>query len=317
MGIRVLAAATILEHGTDLQKEKYLKGIMTGTETWCQLFSEPGSGSDLAGAATRADFKNGKWIINGQKVWTKGGHTAQRAVVMARTDASVTKHQGISFFCMDLDQRGVDVRPLRDMTGDREFNEVFLDDARVAHDDAIGGVGNGWRAAMTMLAVERDLDAVGHDGGGDVVNAVNLTQPVGEVQAEQQSGSEISGFSYTTGSLKDRVVAELLDTVQTDEGNRVLTDQRVAAHIHRSVLDWNGAREVNPSLGKLSNSLLCRSLRDPGFRSGMAAQLTGSDAVDGGHFMKTALFTQGMSLAGGTDEIQRNLIGERALGLPR
>ena len=312
-----LVAPTLFDHGPDHLLDRYLERIADGSELWCQLFSEPGAGSDLAGLQTTAVRDGDQWVINGQKVWTTGGHTAQRAVVMARTDASVAKHQGISFFCMDLDQPGVDVRPLRDMTGDREFNEVFLDDARVAHDDAIGGVGNGWRAAMTMLAVERDLDAVGHDGGGDVVNAVDLAQPVGEVQAEQQSGSQISGFSYTTGSLKDRVVAELLDTVQTDEGDRVLTDQRVAAHIHRSVLDWNGAREVNPSLGKLSNSLLCRSLRDLGFRSGMAAQLTGSDAVDGGHFMKTALFTQGMSLAGGTDEIQRNLIGERALGLPK
>jgi len=313
-----LVAPTLFEHGPELLLERYLARIASGEELWCQLFSEPGAGSDLAGLNTAAVRDGDEWIVNGQKVWTTGGHTAQRAVLMARTDPDVAKHQGISFFCMHLDQEGVDVRPLRDMTGDSEFNEVFMTEARVATDDAIGGLGNGWRAAMTMLAVERDLDAVGHDGGGDVVNAVDLALPAGEAQAEQQSGSDISGFSYTTGALKDQVVADLLEHEAVDRRDPVLRQEMIRSHIERRVLDWNGAREVNPSVGKLANSLLCRSLRDLGFSGrGMDAQLARPDAPDGGHFVKMALFTQGMAIAGGTDEIQRNLVGERELGLPK
>ena len=313
-----LVAPTLFEHGPDLLLERYLAKIASGEELWCQLFSEPGAGSDLAGLQTTAVRDGDEWIVNGQKVWTTGGHTAQRAVLMARTDSGVAKHQGISFFRMDLDQEGVEVRPLRDMTGDSEFNEVFMTDARVATDDAIGGLGNGWRAAMTMLAVERDLDAVGHDGGGDVVNAVDLSLLAGDAQAEQQHGADISGFSYTTGSLKDQVVADLLRHDTIDLADPVLRQEMMQAHIDRRVLDWNGAREVNPSVGKLANALLCRSLRDLGFSGrGMDAQLARPDAPDGGHFLKTALFTQGMSIAGGTDEIQRNLVGERELGLPK
>ena len=310
-----LVAPTLFEHGPTLLLDRYLEKIATGEELWCQLFSEPGAGSDLAGLHTTGFRDGGQWVLNGQKVWTTGGHTAQRAVVMVRTDSDVSKHQGISFFCMDLDQPGVEIRPLRDMTGDSEFNEVFMDDARVAHDDAIGGLNNGWRAAMTMLGVERELDAVGHDGGGDVVNAVDLSMAVGEAQVAQSAGADISGFSYTTGSLKDEVVADLLADVDRDP---LLRQQLASGHIDRAVLDWNGARQVNPSLGKLGNSLLCRTLRDLGFQGrGMATQLGRADSPDGGHFFKTALFTQGMSIAGGTDEIQRNLVGERELGLPK
>ncbi len=313
-----LVAPTLFEHGPDHLLDRYLAAIASGEELWCQLFSEPGAGSDLAGLHTSARRDGDQWIVNGQKVWTTAGHTADRAVLMARTDPTVGKHQGISFFCLDLDQSGVDIRPLRDMTGDCEFNEVFLNDALVDNDDAIGGLNNGWRAAMTMLAVERDLDAVGHDGGGDVVNAVDLTTPVGEVQASQLAGGEISGFSYTTGGLKDRVVRDLLSDPDVDADDPVLRQTRARAHIERAVLDWNGERMVNPSIGKLANSLLCRRLRDLGFEGrGMAAQLSGADAPDGGHFLKTALFTQGMAIAGGTDEIQRNLVGERELGLPK
>ncbi|MEL7155428.1 MAG: acyl-CoA dehydrogenase family protein [Actinomycetota bacterium] len=312
-----LVAPTLFEHGPEHLLDRYLAPIVSGEELWCQLFSEPGAGSDLAGLHTAAQRDGDQWIVNGQKVWTTGGHTAHRAVLMARTDPSVSKHQGISFFCLDLDQPGVDIRPLRDMTGDCEFNEVFLDDVVVDHDDAIGGLNNGWRAAMTMLAVERDLDAVGHDGGGDVVNAVELSTPVGEVQAAQATGSDISGFSYTTGALKDRVVRELLADPAVDH-DPLLRQIEARAHIERAVLDWNGERMVNPSIGKLANAALCRRLRDLGFLGrGMAAQLGGADAPDGGHFLKTALFTQGMAIAGGTDEIQRNLIGERELGLPK
>lgn len=314
-----LVAPTMLAHGPDLLLDRYLAEIVAGRELWCQLFSEPGAGSDLAGLRTAAEHDGDRWIVNGQKVWTTGGHTADRAVLMARTDPSVSKHAGISFFCIDLHQPGVEVRPLRDMTGDSEFNEVFLTDAVVDDDDAIGGLSQGWAAAMTMLSIERDLDAVGHDGGGDIVNAVELSTPVGEVQAQQSAGITATGFSFTTGAVKDQVIADLLAA----DGNAgpadpVLRQRMAQVRIQRAVLDWNAERFVHPSIGKLANADLCRQLRDLGFAGqGMVAQLAQPDAIDGGRFLKTALFTQGMSIAGGTDEIQRNLIGERVLGLPR
>ena len=317
-----LVAPTLFAHGPELLTDRYLADIATGRELWCQLFSEPGAGSDLAGLATRAVRDGDRWIVNGQKVWTSGGHLARRAVLMARTDPAVTKHRGITFFAIDLDQPGVEVRPLRDMTGDREFNEVFLSDAEVRADDVLGELNDGWRVAMTMLAVERDLDAVGHDGGGDVIHDVDLAEPAGRVQHGQRHGS-LSGFSYTTGSLKDEVTAELVASSLAARPPApavaaVLRERRVDAWARRWLLDANGARQVHASVAKNHNAELCRQLRDLGFvAGGLHATLSGPDAVDGGHFLKMALFTQGMSLAGGTDQVQRNIVGERVLGLPK
>ncbi len=312
-----LVAPTLFAHGPERLTDRFLGDIVHGRSMWCQLFSEPGAGSDLAGLATRAEPDGDTWVVNGQKVWTSGGHLADWAVLMARTAPDAPKHRGITFFVIDMHQPGVEVRPLRDMTGDAEFNEVFLTDAVVHRDDVIGDLNDGWRPAMTMLTVERDLDAVGHDGGGDVINAVDLTLPVGRVQHDQLHGTASSGFSYSSGARKDEVtMAYVAPALAT--GDPVLRQAAVRAVIQRRVLDWNGAREVSPSAAKVQNADLCRQLRDLGFAGGgMAAQLGRPGQPDGGHFLKSALFAQGMSLAGGTDQIQRNIVGERVLGLPK
>jgi hypothetical protein len=169
---------------------------------------------------------------------------------------------------------------------------------------------------MTMLQHERDADAVGHDGGGDVINQVDLDAPVGKVQRDQEKGGATSGFFYATGSVKDDVTFSLIKQLASHE-NPVLRDSVIKAKIHRRVLDLNARRGLHPSVGKLLNSALCRELRDLGFGSGPASQFADDDAIDEGHFLKSALFASGMSIAGGTDEIQRNIIGERALNLPR
>ena len=311
-----LVAPTIFDHGPTELLDRFLPAIAHGRSMWCQLFSEPGAGSDLAGLATAAQRDGDTWVVNGQKVWTSGGHLAHWAVLMARTDPTAPKHRGISFFIIDMGQPGVEVRPLRDMTGDSEFNEVFLTDAVVHDGNLIGQLHDGWRVAMTMLAVERDLDAVGHDGGGDVLNAVDLTLPVGRVQHEQLHGTASSGFSYSSGSRKDNVTMAFIgDAAATDP---VVRHIAVRAMIERRVLDWNGLRQVSPSAVKVQNADLCRDLRDLGFAgAGMPAQLGRPDQPDGGHFLKSALFAQGMAIAGGTDEIQRNIVGERVLGLPK
>ena len=155
IGIRVFAAATILAHGTELHKEKFLRRILTGEDTWCQLFSEPGSGSDLAGAMTRAERKGNKWIVNGQKVWTTSAHKAEYGLLLARTDIDVPKHQGLTYFILDMKQPGVEVVPLRQMNGYASFNQVFITDAEIAPEYMIEGEGEGWKVATTTLMHER------------------------------------------------------------------------------------------------------------------------------------------------------------------
>jgi alkylation response protein AidB-like acyl-CoA dehydrogenase len=159
----MLAGPTIAVHGNDEQKQRYLRDIVTGQKAWCQLFSEPSAGSDLAGLNTRAVKDGEEWIVNGQKVWTSGGHVADLAMLIARTDPDQPKHAGITYFVIDMHQPGVEVVPLREMTGRSLFNEVFLSDARVSDDSAIGGLNNGWRVANTTLMFERT--SLGAGGG--------------------------------------------------------------------------------------------------------------------------------------------------------
>src|SRR5881398_2693760 len=151
----LLAAPTIATHGSQEQIDEYVRDIVTGQKAWCQLFSEPGAGSDLAGLTARAIQDGEEWVVNGQKVWTSGGQVADLGMLLARTDADVPKHQGISYFALDMHQPGVDVRPLREMTGRAMSNEVFLSEARVSDAALIGGKNNGWAVANTTLAFER------------------------------------------------------------------------------------------------------------------------------------------------------------------
>jgi alkylation response protein AidB-like acyl-CoA dehydrogenase len=154
-GIRVLAAATILAHGTDMQKAKFLRRSLTGEDTWCQLFSEPGSGSDVAGATTRADLRGNQWVVNGQKVWTTSAHKADWGLLLARTDWDKTKHAGLSYFILDMKQPGISVHPLKQMNGHASFNQVFITDAVVPPDMLVGEVGQGWAVTTTTLMHER------------------------------------------------------------------------------------------------------------------------------------------------------------------
>ena len=155
VGPRRLAAETILVHGSDDQKKRYLPPILTGEHAWCQLFSEPGSGSDLAGASTKAELLDGQWIINGQKVWNTSAHHADFGILVARTDWDLPKHQGLSYFLINMRQPGVEARPLKQMNGHASFNEVFMTDAIVPAEDLMGVEGNGWAIATTTLSIER------------------------------------------------------------------------------------------------------------------------------------------------------------------
>ncbi|MEA2484158.1 MAG: hypothetical protein QOC55_2105, partial [Thermoleophilaceae bacterium] len=151
----VMGGPVVITHGSDEQKQRYLEPILTGDEIWCQGFSEPESGSDLASLKTRAVKSNGEWLVTGQKVWTTYAHKAKWCMLVARTDFDAPKHKGLTYFLMDMEQEGVTVRPLRQITGEAEFNELFLEDARIPDENVIGGVGNGWQVALTTLMFER------------------------------------------------------------------------------------------------------------------------------------------------------------------
>src|SRR4029453_11791015 len=187
-GPRVLAAVTLLEHGSDAIKKRFLRRILTGEDGWCQLFSEPGSGSDLAGATTRADFDGTRWTVNGQKVWTTSAHHADYGLLVARTNWDAPKHQGLSYFVLAMHQPGVEVRPLRQMNGHASFNQVFFTDAVVEADCMIGTRDNGWPVAMTTLAHERRA--------GFGVAGVSGVGREGRVYAEECADTEIANEPY-------------------------------------------------------------------------------------------------------------------------
>jgi alkylation response protein AidB-like acyl-CoA dehydrogenase len=319
----MMVAPMLLELGTEEQKRRWVPGIVDGTDIWCQLFSEPGAGSDLAAVHTRAVRDGEQWVVNGQKVWTSGGHYARRAILVARTDPDVPKHRGLSFFVIEMDQPGVEPRPLVQMTGDAEFNEVFLTDAVVPAENLIGEVNHGWGVAMRLLSYERSsLDPEAEPG---IQHALDLSQPAGRyASGELDDGTR--GW-MPRGSEAWSLLLHLVH--ETDRSADPLVRQDVARLYSfmqtarysslRSAAAAAAGRLPGPevSLGKLSSVRLMRAYRDVALRLlGPGGQLAGADAPYSGRFTNIALSVPGMSIAGGTDEIQRNIVGERVLGLP-
>ena len=339
----LLAAPTIAVHGSQQQIEQYVLPIVTGQQAWCQLFSEPGAGSDLAGLGCRAVKDGEEWIVNGQKVWTSGGQIADMGMLIARTNPETPKHQGITWFACDMHQDGVDIRPLREMTGRALFNEVFLSDARVRDDAIIGGTNNGWAVANTTLMFERSgLGAGGHSAAA-LANAGtvagDLPKRVGDfVKAAGPSGGGGGGGAMAAGAVKlftqmakdngmiaqPTVRQELMQLHTLHEVGRMLA-LRVKA-------EKQAGREIPgaPNIAKLSMSEIMRRSRDLGSRlAGAAGTLHAYNAADRkaldaatgqpmlAFVTEMALFAQAPPIYGGTDQVQRNIIGERALGLPK
>jgi len=324
VGIRVLAAATILEHGTDEQKKRFLRPSLTGEEAWCQLFSEPGSGSDAAGAVTRADRQGDHWLINGQKLWTSGAQKADFGLLLARTDWDKPKHAGLSFFIIDMHQPGVTVQPLKQMNGHATFNQVFITDATVPLDRLVAGEGRGWAVATTTLMHERR--------GADGLRSWALgSDRAGAIYDEERAEIEVALAPYKwypnragrvelviprareTGKLDDPVVRQEIARLMILAKSAEWTARRA-----RSAQEQGRPQGPEGSLGKLAASHVARSAaRVHTLISGADALLTGADGAMDGTIAEILVSVPATSIAGGTDEIQRNIIAERVLGMPR
>ncbi len=339
----LLAAPTIATHGTAEQIDTYVRDIVTGQRAWCQLFSEPGAGSDLAGLTARAERDGDEWIVNGQKVWTSLGQYADLGMLIARTDADVPKHQGITYFALDMNQAGIEIRALREMTGHAMFNEVFLTDARVANEAVIGGLGQGWAVANTTLAFERSgLGAGGGHAGATTVlpgqKAGFLARRVGDFAP--RPGADSGRATRAAGAAAGRVLFDIArkrgkanDPILRQGLARLHTMGEVARFNNLRVKALKVAGRELPgfaNMSKLAMSDMLRLGRDLGLEivgaAGMlhayndddradVVQVTGEPALP--LITGQALFAQGPSIYGGTDQIQRNIIGERVLGLPR
>ena len=317
-----LVAPTLLAHGSDDVKTRFLRPILTGEHKWCQLFSEPGSGSDLAGLTTRADRDGDEWIVTGQKVWNSGAQKAAYGILMARTDWDVPKHKGISYFAFPMDQPGVEVRPLTQMNRHSSFNEVFLDEARVAHDNLVGAPGDGWRVATTTLMHERS--AVGTrrprfaKDGGPLVDA-----------AREESSEYFSTYKwYPQRAGRSNLIepeAKRLgvntDPLIRQQMAQISAVKKISGWTVRRARDARAAgKEPGPegSLVKLDMSRVARLCNDAHTSiQGANAMLTGPDTAANGDVAEVIVSTPAQSIAGGTDEIQNNIIGERVLGLPK
>jgi len=320
-----LAAPTLLEHGSDELKRRLLRRIVTGEDTWCQLFSEPGSGSDLAGLTTRAELDpvTDEYRVNGQKLWTTSAHHARYGMLLARTNWDVPKHRGITYFALEMHQPGVVVKPLRQMNGYASFNEVFLSDARVPAANAIGEVGNGWTVALATLAHERrSFDALraarAPKGSGRALEeqrreTAEIMEPYKWYPQRAGRADLIVERASATGRNRDPVVRqEIVKLLSLAHASEWTARRAKAARV--------AGRPPGPegSLGKLYASELARACaRVHTLISGTDSLLAGSDGPLEGIIAEILLSVPAVSIAGGTDEIQRNIVSERVLGLPK
>jgi len=318
----LLAAPTILKHGTQAQVDRFVVPILEGRAGWAQLFSEPGAGSDLAGLGTRAVRDGDTWKITGQKVWSSMAMEADFGMLLARTDSDVPKHAGISWFVIKLDQPGVTIRPLREMTGEAVFNEVFLEDAICEHADIIGAENDGWNVTQSTLFFERT--AIGAGG-----NVADFPKP-------GPKGGMLGMRAGDAAKIPPPVIDKVLpfdDLVALARRRGKLADPLVRQKLarlwsYRQVGTWNAMRikEESKSGGGAAVSSVSKiaQTRIVKLSAEIAVDVLGADAlladedgIEGGRFVNAFLFAPASSIYGGSDEIQRNIAAERTLGLPR
>jgi len=285
----VMGGPVVIHHGTDEQKERWLKPILTGDEIWCQGFSEPESGSDLASLKTRAVKSNGEWLVTGQKVWTTFAHKSKWCMLVARTDPDAPKHQGLTYFILDMEQDSVQVRPLHQITRQPEFNEIFFEDARISDDNVVGGVGNGWPVAITTLMNER--------AGLGAASAAGVRIGLGELRELARE------YGVADDPLIRQRFAQLAIEVEVLRLNawRGLTrmTKRGVPGPEGSLPKWQWS-ETNQALTEL------------------AVDILGEDgAAWDSPWTYRLLRSRANSIEGGTTEILKNIVAERVLGLPK
>ena len=324
MGIRTLAAATILTHGTDMHKGKFLRRILTGEDTWCQLFSEPGSGSDLAGATTRAELKGNKWVVNGQKVWTTSAHHADYGLLLARTDVDVPKHKGMTYYIIDMHQPGIEVVPLRQMNGHASFNQVFFTDAEIAPEFMLENLGDGWKIATTTLMHERR----GADGLRRHAEATDRPERIYQEEAKEISIAlePYKWYPQRAGRIdlildRAKETGANTDPVMRQEIAKLMTMAKSAEWTARRAREAQAQGRVQGpegSLGKLAASYIARAANKVHTAmTGSNSMLTGDESPMDGLIAEILISTPAISIAGGTDEIQKNIISERVLKMPK
>ncbi len=291
---------TVFSHGRPEIMARYVPAAMKGEEIWCQLFSEPAAGSDLAGIRTKAERDGDGWMINGQKVWTSGAHRSDYGIVVCRTDPNVPKHKGLTMFIINMKAPGVEVRPIKQMAGASEFNEVFFTDVRIADDHRLGDVGDGWKVSLTTLMHER---------------------------------LAVGGKPTSSPGVQEMIA--LARAIDTDEGNALeqshvrqkiaevyIQDRGISLTRMRTLSALSSGRTPGPE-SSISKVVVAKMMQDMGSFAGdmseSAGLLTGSDASELPHLealRQTYFWSAGLRIAGGTDEILRNIIAERVLGLP-
>jgi alkylation response protein AidB-like acyl-CoA dehydrogenase len=288
-----MAGPTIISHASDEQKQRYLPPLLGGDEIWCQLFSEPGAGSDLASITTRAVRDGDDWVVTGQKVWSSSAHDADWGLLLARHDFDVPKHKGLVYLLVDMHSPGIEVRPLKQMDGGAHFNEVFLSEVRVPHANRLGEPGDGWRIAITTLMHERM--SIGSATGGYIFPFEKL------VAAARERGSNTDGFT------RDRLA-------------RVYTQKRILELLNARILAKIGRGQIPDAEGSIVKLVLANLVSDTAAVGmhilGPRATVMGSMG-DGDGVQRAFLGSPAFHIGGGTDEIQKNLIGERVLGLPK
>lgn len=339
-----LVVPTLHVHASEAVRRELMRPTLTGALTWCQLFSEPVAGSDLAGLRTTAVLDGDEWVVNGQKVWNTSAHHADYGLLLARTDWDQPKHRGLTMLLIPMRQPGVEVRPLRQMNGHASFNEVFMTDARVPAHHSVGAAGDGWRVALTTLAHERRFGAMGRPRFAGVGRAVE--------QARREAEDHFATYSWypqragrvdllvpraqasgATGAVARDTVAR--DTLAMDSfatgavaRDAVARDTVVRALSMQRISGWTASRATaaralgrepgaEGSIGKLAMSVVARAAhRAHTALVGAEGMLTGPTTAEGGLIAEVLVSTPAQSIAGGTDEIQRNILGERMLGLP-
>ncbi len=296
-----MTGPTVVAWGSDEQKQRYLRPLFTGEEIWCQLFSEPGSGSDFAGLSATGERDGEEWIVNGQKVWTTLAHLSKWGLLVVRTDPEAVKHAGLTAFVVDMEDPTVEIRPLRQMTGEAEFNEVFFSDTRIAHDEMLGGPGDGWRVSLTTLMNERVSI------GGSIP-----TKGSGTISALVQTWQQLDDADQTAAALDE--VMKLWSRAE------VLRLTNIRANQNRKM----GDPGPEGSIGKMASADLNKDIYDEvinllgaqGLLYGSYEMVRPETAMGADTLQKAFLRSRANSIEGGTTEVMKNILGERVLGLP-